>query len=444
MGLCHFCAVYGHSISSLEDRLIPQSSSDIDSKAGTQPPLTHGFLLGILSEDWPSVPLNGVGIGSTDGDTGFSTFLAQEPQLEGFRRLRQDVWLISLPRDVRHVLVSIHEDSIWVSREQDVSVTNGMKAWVEDSTGIKWNRWPLKRRKRMLQDGETRVLWKCTCDSEQWEEVALEQGEIVEKMMSLDIFLACGERRGTSTPTQVAVRRHATDSEVSEELRKWYRLRRGWVRLWFSIWRLEYCDAVKHHQQYRYASLAAFGVSPSGCRWTAWCATSETTRGTGAASTDRDRRRKRRGTLRCGHTYSTSCSTRARRRGRGPWCDSWARGRRVWAGDGAVKRIPKRQARFGRDMTWADMGNRDGVFGLAELRGGIPPGDAGGAVRHLGMVADGASGGPAECVGAVDGSPRIALSVLERRRACWRVRISRGYVDRVCIDGCIVVVSGLG
>lgn len=51
----------------------------------------------------------------------------------------------------------------------------------------------------------------------------------------------------TLTPTQISVNSQATDSSVFQEFKKCYQLRRGRLRLWFSIWRLEYCESVKVH-----------------------------------------------------------------------------------------------------------------------------------------------------------------------------------------------------
>ncbi|PKY03849.1 hypothetical protein P168DRAFT_170710 [Aspergillus campestris IBT 28561] len=44
---------------------------------------------------------------------------------------------------------------------------------------------------------------------------------------------------------QVLVNDHSTDHSVFQDLRKCYRAKRGRIRLWFSIWRLEFCEVVK-------------------------------------------------------------------------------------------------------------------------------------------------------------------------------------------------------
>jgi hypothetical protein len=78
-----------------------------------------------------------------------------------FQILLKDFMLMFLPAELRHVLLSIPKRHIWVSQEQDLSLPNRLKAWVEDSTQVRWRWWPLKSRKRMLQEGESRMFWRC-------------------------------------------------------------------------------------------------------------------------------------------------------------------------------------------------------------------------------------------------------------------------------------------
>jgi hypothetical protein len=89
-------------------------------------------------------------------------------QLENFLRetrsfqiLLRDFRLMILPIELRQVLLSIPNQHIRVSREQDLSATNRLKAWVEENTQVKWNWWPLEPRKRMLQGDESRMFWQC-------------------------------------------------------------------------------------------------------------------------------------------------------------------------------------------------------------------------------------------------------------------------------------------
>ncbi|KAH7108978.1 hypothetical protein EDB81DRAFT_673156 [Dactylonectria macrodidyma] len=98
--------------------------------------------------------------------------------------LRKDFMLMFLPSDLRHVLLSIPRKYVWVSLEQDLSFSNRVKAWVEDNTQLRWNWWPLKPRKRLLQHGESRVFWQCSCGAQQWEEISAEQHEFVAKILA--------------------------------------------------------------------------------------------------------------------------------------------------------------------------------------------------------------------------------------------------------------------
>lgn len=107
--------------------------------------------------------------GTSDSDDGFArdefpfiseleTFLRRA---KSFRTLLKDFMLMFLPTELRHVLLSIPKEQIWVEQEQDISPANRVKAWVEDSTQVRWNWWPLEPRKRMLREGESRLFWRC-------------------------------------------------------------------------------------------------------------------------------------------------------------------------------------------------------------------------------------------------------------------------------------------
>jgi hypothetical protein len=78
-----------------------------------------------------------------------------------FQFLLKDYMLMFLSIELKHVLLSIPKGHIWVTRKQDASMVNRMKAWVEDNTHVRWNWWPFEPRKRMLRDGESRIFWQC-------------------------------------------------------------------------------------------------------------------------------------------------------------------------------------------------------------------------------------------------------------------------------------------
>jgi hypothetical protein len=52
--------------------------------------------------------------------------------------------LMSLPAEVRDVFRSIPPENTWISREQNISVANRLKLWIEDKTLVRWNWWPLQ------------------------------------------------------------------------------------------------------------------------------------------------------------------------------------------------------------------------------------------------------------------------------------------------------------
>ena len=49
----------------------------------------------------------------------------------------------------------------------------------------------------------------------------------------------------TLVPAQVPVYDWSTDASVFKGLKQCYQAQRGWLRLWFSVWRLDFCAVVK-------------------------------------------------------------------------------------------------------------------------------------------------------------------------------------------------------
>lgn len=65
-----------------------------------------------------------------------------------------------------------------------------------------------------------------------------------------------GARR-TLIPAQISINNQSTDYSVFRDLNMCYRTHRGRLRLWFSIWRLEYCEVVKVFYHPKYLPLQA-------------------------------------------------------------------------------------------------------------------------------------------------------------------------------------------
>jgi hypothetical protein len=82
---------------------------------------------------------------------------------QSFRHLRREVMLMFIPVELKEVLSSIPKEHIWLSKEQDLSFSNRVKACIEDRTQVRWYWWPFEPRKRMLQENESRMHWQCVC-----------------------------------------------------------------------------------------------------------------------------------------------------------------------------------------------------------------------------------------------------------------------------------------
>ncbi|KAF2650593.1 hypothetical protein K491DRAFT_761638 [Lophiostoma macrostomum CBS 122681] len=267
-----------------------------------------------------------------------------------FEILLRDFMLMFLPTELRHVLLSIPKSQIRLSRKPDSSMVNRIQTWIEDVTQVQWNWYPLESSTRKLQEGESRLYWRCTCGVRQWSTISAEHSELVTKTLELSdsepqmsywcairrkrrqvsewsianlwgcspaptsvaissaaqrytpsgnahtspasvtarsnlnpaqqgtassttnqcavstqnqaqrsttnirnkkqsyiLFGVQGSRK-TLTPSEVFVNDQTTDASVFQRLKTRYRIDRGWLRLWFSIWRLEYCEVVKFNR----------------------------------------------------------------------------------------------------------------------------------------------------------------------------------------------------
>ncbi|CAN9208885.1 unnamed protein product [Alternaria alternata] len=87
----------------------------------------------------------------TEMENFFRNSRSFEILLDGFRELL-------LPQSLRDILPAT---SVEISTEEDKSISNQMKSFVEDFTMLDWNWWPLTPRMRALQTSEKRLIWKC-------------------------------------------------------------------------------------------------------------------------------------------------------------------------------------------------------------------------------------------------------------------------------------------
>jgi hypothetical protein len=87
----------------------------------------------------------------TEMENFFRNSRSFEILLDGFRELL-------LPQSLRDILPAT---SVEISTEEDKSISNQMKSFVEDFTMLDWNWWPLTPRMRALKTSEKRLIWKC-------------------------------------------------------------------------------------------------------------------------------------------------------------------------------------------------------------------------------------------------------------------------------------------
>jgi hypothetical protein len=86
--------------------------------------------------------------------------------LEGrpFRNLSTNLRMFLLPSSfssLTRILMGVPADRIWFSKNNDDSISNKLKSFIEDITEENWNWWPFQPRMRHLQKGQERVHWIC-------------------------------------------------------------------------------------------------------------------------------------------------------------------------------------------------------------------------------------------------------------------------------------------
>ena len=81
-----------------------------------------------------------------------------------FQNLCMNLEFLLLPASLgslTRILMSIPNDRIWFSAEDDLSFSNKMKTFMEDHTEENWYWWPLQPRMRVLRNSQTRLHWRC-------------------------------------------------------------------------------------------------------------------------------------------------------------------------------------------------------------------------------------------------------------------------------------------
>lgn len=78
-----------------------------------------------------------------------------------FQALSHNFGTLVLPRSLSQLALSIPPSQIRFSNENDISLLNKMKTFMEEQTGAAWNWWPLSPRKKLLGPNQTRMHWQC-------------------------------------------------------------------------------------------------------------------------------------------------------------------------------------------------------------------------------------------------------------------------------------------
>lgn len=81
-----------------------------------------------------------------------------------FQNLSVNMQLFLLPAalaPLTRIIMSIPEENIWFSAEDDLSFMNQTKIWLENRTVGKWNWWPMQPPMPLLQEDQVRVHWQC-------------------------------------------------------------------------------------------------------------------------------------------------------------------------------------------------------------------------------------------------------------------------------------------
>ncbi|KAH7409341.1 hypothetical protein BKA64DRAFT_393873 [Cadophora sp. MPI-SDFR-AT-0126] len=81
-----------------------------------------------------------------------------------FQRLSTHLRIFLLPPTLGplvRIMMSLPAECVWLDDQEDASLSNKLKAFVEDMTEEKWNWWPLRPRMRPLGKDQMRLNWVC-------------------------------------------------------------------------------------------------------------------------------------------------------------------------------------------------------------------------------------------------------------------------------------------
>ncbi len=81
-----------------------------------------------------------------------------------FKNLKTGLRVLLLPPNIRplsRIMMTIPSDRLWFSSKEDLSLSNKIKALMEEFSEERWCWWPLRSRMRLLRNEETRMHWRC-------------------------------------------------------------------------------------------------------------------------------------------------------------------------------------------------------------------------------------------------------------------------------------------
>lgn len=78
-----------------------------------------------------------------------------------FRFLLNEFRVLCFPASIRDIVLSTPRSQIWISEEQNLTLTNRLKSYIEDYTQLRWVWWPLQPRMKSLNPDQVRLFWRC-------------------------------------------------------------------------------------------------------------------------------------------------------------------------------------------------------------------------------------------------------------------------------------------
>jgi tetratricopeptide (TPR) repeat protein len=81
--------------------------------------------------------------------------------LNPFQVLLNDLRIQTLPHSLKDIIQTAPHGSLWLTDQDNNSLSNRMKAFVEDFTVLEWNWWPFEPRMKNLNSNEIRLFWHC-------------------------------------------------------------------------------------------------------------------------------------------------------------------------------------------------------------------------------------------------------------------------------------------